>query len=70
MAAFMIQRTFLAALWPPDLSIYSLYIAALRFQDVCSHVGRVPGVLGQTGPLPPGANEEDERPHPGNQQVR
>lgn len=50
--------------------IYSLYIVAWRFQDVRAHVGRVQGVLGQTGPLPPGADEEDERPHPGNQQVR
>lgn len=39
-------------------------------QDICSHVGCVQGVFRQTGPLPPRANEKDERSHPGYQQVR
>lgn len=39
-------------------------------QDFCSHVGCFQGVFRQTGPLPPRADEKDERSHPGHQQVR
>ena len=38
-------------------------------QDFCSHVGCVQSIFRQTGPLPPRADEKDERSHPRNKQV-